>query len=269
MAEGLGNPWPWMLFATCFAGAGLGFFARALFRSRSRRGRSPVPPSILAMILLAAAVCAAAGLLIFPDKASLGDRLLLPSGLVATALGLASGLLPRTFGVGFLVALAAICAYAALCLEGWLPLKAVQRVATLTPFIVASSGSHGELQVDERDTVPLVQRVDILGTNAGLIVERLHLGGPLSVFGREHYRVAGIAVARGAVLSIETSFAPHVDPIDASLPLAQGPSAERSLLFASRWREASAPMPLVAFRTLSFILDPRAAKAAELRVVEK
>ncbi|HUX41947.1 MAG TPA: hypothetical protein VMV83_12340 [Rectinemataceae bacterium] len=270
MAEGLADPWPWMLLAAYFGGTGLGFLSRALGRRLSRRRGSPVRPSIFGMLLVSSSLLCAAGLLVFSDRSSLFEPLFLYSGLSTFALGILSGLLPRTFGVAFLVALAAAVAYVGASLDGWLPLTKAQRIATLTPFVVSPTAFQGELAVEERDSVPIIQRLDLKEANAGLLVERLELGGPLSLFGPEHYRIAGItsSTANGS-LSIAADFAPGSSPLDIVLPLDPTPTAERSLLFARRWRESTLPRALVAFDVLAFELDPRASSSSELRVVEK
>ena len=270
MAEGLADPWSWMLLATYFVGTGLGFLSRAFGRGLSRGRGSPVRPSIFGMILISMSLLCAAGLLVFADKAVLADPLFLYSGLSTVAFGLLSGLLPRSFGVAFLVTLAAAVAFIGASLDGWLPLTKAQRVATLTPFVVSAAGFLGEFAVEERDSVPIIQRLDLKGAKAGLLVERLELGGPLSLFGPEHYRIAGITTKTGGgSLSTAADFSTGGSLLDVVLPLDPSPVAERVMLFARRWRESTEPRALVAFAPLAFELDPRSPRATELRVVEK
>jgi hypothetical protein len=222
------------------------------------------------MVLVSFSLMCSAGLLVFADKAALSDSLFLYSGLSIVALGFLSGLLPRTFGVAFLVTLASAVAYVGASLDGWLPLGKAQRIATLTPFVVSATAFQGELAVEERDSVPIVQRLDLKGAKAGLLVERLELGGPLSPFGPEHYRIAGITTTTGSgSLSTAANFSPGGSLLDVLLPLDPSPVAERTMLFARRWRESTEPRALVAFAPLTFELDPRSPRSAELRVVEK
>jgi len=263
---GPGDPWPWMLCSALFLGSGVGFLSRALWKKPGHGGARAGARSTVGMALLALAVLAATGLLVFPAKAALADRLLPISGIVAGCLGLGVGLLPRAFGLPLAVVSGTFAGFVALGVDGWLPAEEPVRIAMLTPFIVSKSGWQGELDVEKRDTLPIVQRLDLPGQNAGIVVERLELDGPLAfVGGVERYRIAGIATrGKEGSVSIAESFAPRSRLLDFILPLGDGLGASREIPFARRWREWTDPLPLAAFDTLSFRLDPLASKGSQL-----
>ncbi|HUX37553.1 MAG TPA: hypothetical protein VMV44_06575 [Rectinemataceae bacterium] len=265
------DPWLWLLPGAFFLGAGAGLAFRAVMGKSRRRGKRSARLSTLAMSYLAIAVLAGVGLLVFPDKGSLGDPLLLPSGLVVCCLGLLAALLPRALGIPMLVLAGMAVGYAALCLEGWLPIEGARRIATLTPFAVTSSGWQGELMVEEKDTVPIIQHLAGPGGDSSLVVERLELAGPLALLGgAERYRIVGIAATRGgSTSSLVQRLAPASRLLDLVLPLGESLDAEAAIPFGRRWREHSLPRTLEAFGLLRFTLDPRAPRGEELDVSER
>lgn len=268
-ATGLANPWPWALGAAVSLGLGLGCFGRALLRrlgGRSRGDGRGSALSVLGMVLLAAAVLFATGLLVFPEKASLLDPPLRLSMAVAAGLGLGAGLLPRALGLPLLFALASTVAYVAVCLGGWLPLEGSKRIATLTPFVVSSSGWSGELGVEEKDSVPIIQAIAGKGSDVRLVVERLELSGPVAlVAGPEWYRVVGTASGAQDEAAETSVFSPPARLLDIALPIGPGLGAAASLPFARRWREGSSPVALVALVPIRFSLGP-GTPGGELRV---
>ncbi len=266
-----GDPWLWLLLGAFFLGAGAGLSFTALLAKTRGRDKVSASYATLAMLSVAAGVLAVVALLVFPDKGSLSDPHLLPSGLVVLLLGLLSALLPRAFGIPLLVLVGAALGYAALCLDGWLPLAEARRIATLTPFVVSPSGWEGELSVEEKDTVPIIQHLSVPGGDVSLVVERLELEGPLAILGgAERYRIVGMATSKGeGGIGLVRRLAPASRPLDLVLPLGEGLDAEASIPFGRRWREYSRPRNLEAFSLLRFRLDPLAPKGGELVVSER
>ena len=265
------DPWPWLLVSAFFLGGAASLLAKsALMRSRGRRGRA-VARSIVGMLFLALSVLAATGLVVFSGRSLRFDRILLIGGLLALSLGLFSGLFPRAFGIPLAVVFAAAVAAVAIGILGWIPIAARHAVATLTPFTVTAAGWEGELAVEDRDTVPIAQRLQLPQRDAALVVERLELSGPLAVIGgRERYRIAGIAAMGGDGRPVLVSRFPYRNRIlDVLLPLGEGLSSESSILFARRWREATAPRSLVPLVPQRYSLDVTQPEGKELFVASE
>lgn len=266
---GFASPWPWLLLAGGLAGPGLGLLGRALGRRLFGRGRGGRAGSAAGMLLLALGILAAVGLLVFPDKTLVFRPEILRAGLLALLLGLLGGLLPRALGLPLLLLLAALSAFIALALQGWIPLEGPRRVASLTPFELGPSGWSGELRVEEAGGRLVAERVTGSGSEAGLLVERLELGGPLLLFGpAERYRLLGIAGMGGQVSprgpDAYRGGGAVSALLDLVLPLRPGPGGEASLPFVRRWREASAPLGLRPLALYRFRLDPGAPRGSEL-----
>jgi hypothetical protein len=255
-----------MLAGCVFAGLGLGLLLRALAARLRRDGKRSAARSSLGLTSLALAVLAGTGLLIFPDKTQLGDDLFRICAFATLGLGFLSGLLPRAFGIPLLVIVLAAAILETSALGGWLRIAEPRRIATLTPFVVDAAGFRGELAVEEKDTIAIIQKVELPTRAAGLVVERLELEGPLALLsGPSFYRVAGL---RGGSGEKEPALAFPLEAglVDRALPLDPGLDAARSLPFARRWREATTALPLVALEPQRYRLDPRVKKGPDLTV---
>jgi hypothetical protein len=285
-ASSSADPYLWSALAAIAAGLAAGQAVRALVptvwgragfeRKRSARGAR-------AIALLALALLAAAALLVLADKTSLAAAL--PSGLVPWAcvlfgLGLVAGFRPFAAGLPLLAVAVCLVFSLGLCLEGWLPVRPSNdggfEVARLLPYQTGPSGFRGQLELPERDSVPVAQDLS-LSTNAlKLRVETLAFAGPLRLLSSlafprgasagysptlRLYRVVGAASADGSS-SLDFSRPPRASWLDLFLGL--GSRDSRTALFglASRRSLASPPAALVALESVSFALSADASTLA-------
>jgi|GEM_PF-1762019 len=307
----VGSPWSdpylWCGAAAFFAGLAGGLVLRAFWRSRrlsssDRRRRSARFAWAIAHLSLG--ILCLAGLFILADKGCLAeawgdDRLvLLASSAAALLVGICAGYRPLVLGLPAAGALAAALGALGLAIAGWIPLRADAAqgtaVARLLPYKVEARSFGGQLELPERDSVPVVQDLSLAAGSAGLRVECLELGEPLrlaacvvsararsapasSPDGKlRFYRVAGVVgeAAAGAApgggpaaaASFVSSNFPgpaHMGLLDALLPLPPreglepGSAPARATAFlglALRLRLTSACSPLVPLEPVSFVL---------------
>ncbi|MEI6386259.1 MAG: hypothetical protein WCQ50_06475 [Spirochaetota bacterium] len=257
------NPWGWLLLGSLALGGGLAMFLRILGRSlRKKRKRAAGLPAA-GMVLVSIAVLAATGLFVFPDKEALGEPGFLMAGLVSLGLGFLAGLFPRAFALPLLPLLVLTTGLTATILDGWPSAGEKQVIATITPYSVDASGLHGELSLAEKAAGPAAQALDLPGAEAGIEVERLALGGPLTLFGPpSRYRVAAV---RSSLVGGPSLVLPLRSPLlDTILPLGTAGNAEVGFAYIRRWRESVAPVRLEALVQQRFILDPAAPRGGQL-----
>ena len=267
LPSALAEPWGWLLAGSLAAGAGLGLMLRAFIGIWVGQRSSSTRRSALGFVFLALAVLAATGLLIFPDKAIFTDPVFLRFSLVCLGFGFLAGLLPRLVGIPFVVLGLGASIYVASALDGWLRIEAPRRVATLTIYSSDARGLRGELRLEEKDTTPIIQKIELPGDFAGLVVERLELGGPLAlVGGKSFYRVVGLSGKNGEAVALSMGFASPTGLLDIALPLGAGMEASAALPFARRWRETTEPLRILALEPLRFRLDPFASATPGLTI---
>ena len=270
LPSALTEPWGWLLAGSLAAGAGMGLMLRAFIGIWVGKRSSSTRRSALGFVFLALAVLAATGLLIFPDKAIFADADFLRFSLACLGLGFLAGLFPRLVGIPFVVLGLGASIYVASALDGWLRIGEPRRVATLIIYASDARGLRGELRLEEKDTIPIIQKVELTGGFAGLVVERLELGGPLAlVAGKSFYRVVGLSGRNGEEVELSMDFAPPTRLLDIALPLGEGMEASAALPFARRWRVATEPFRIVALEPLRFRLDPALSAAPGLTIEER
>ena len=295
------DPWAWFLPGSLALGGGFGLLLRSAAvarRSDSRKGvngdshggrpgdshgakpgdshSKAARLSAWGLLLLALGTAAGIGLAVFAgreDFRSGGPGLrpwVIAAGL-SLILGWLVGLFPRAAGLPLLAITLSGTVILWLALEGWLPASAPREIAVLTPFTLneggSGAGARAELAVLERDTVPLIQPVEIRGGEAGLVIERLELEGPLRLLrGSSFYRVTGLL---GAGRAIAPAFAPRSGLVDRILPLLPegDPAAAAELPLARHWREASEIQKLAVLVPLHFVLDPGAERGSGLELL--
>lgn len=286
------NPYLWSALASLFLGLALGQCLRWLIPGRgnarvpTRRG----PPGLArATSFLALAILALAGFLVFSYKAEGLSSGALAVGLVAWSLAIALlallvGSRPLVFGlpVAFL-GVAVIVAFG-FCLQGWLPLRIADggslEIGRILPYEVGPASFRGQLEMHERDSVPIVQELSLASDSIGVCVESLDLEGPLAFLADlilssrrtppaapmektlRLYRIAGLVAPGGVVLQFASPA--RVRILDALLPLSEnrgfepgGASEARSALFglAQRRRASSTTSVLVALQPLRFFIS--------------
>jgi hypothetical protein len=141
-------------------------------------------------------------------------------------------------------------------MAGWLPLKGEATIARLYPFEVGNKGFTGELELFERDSVPTLQRLELAESELSLVVERLELSGPLTIFAAPaNYRVVALA---GPTARILVAFPGGEGLADRLLPLLGEGPAEASLPLLRHSRELSQNLALVASEPVLFGFQPKA-----------
>ncbi|MFZ4616172.1 MAG: hypothetical protein ACOYM2_08260 [Rectinemataceae bacterium] len=257
------NPWLWLLLGSLALGGGLAMFLRILLRQLGQRRRRPEGLPTAGMVLVSIAVLSTTGLFVFPDKEVLGESGFRIVGLLSLGLGFLAGLFPRAFGLPLLPLLVLAIGLAATGLDGWAAVEGKHVIATITPYSVDASGMHGELSLAAPGAGPAVRALELPGTEAGLEVERLALGGPLTLLGSpSRYRVA--AVSSAAATGPGLILPPRSSILDTLLPLGPGGSGESGFAFIRRWRESAAPERLEALVQQRFTLDPAAPRGGQL-----
>ncbi len=244
LASLAGNPWLWSALAAFFFGLASALAIRWLASLLKHDGRS-ARLSALAILALALSVLAAAAFLVFSGISSLplgpGRTFILVYWLVAMALfGAMFGAFPRVGGLVFLCASLLAAFFFSDALSGWLPLRGPGRIARLLPFSVSAASFRGEFTIQERDTVPTLQRVELPVSAAALVVERAELAGPATILGGPSlYRIIGIAGPDGRLV---TSFAGHRSLLDWLSPLSEAKPERGGLIRRSRAWSAAAPL---------------------------
>jgi hypothetical protein len=296
MGAAIRDPYLWSALAAAFLGLALGqairwlisyprFAAHRAGRADSKRAHR----SARALVFFSRAMLAAAALLVFPQKASLFEGALRPWAASLLVLGTLAGVWPRAAGLPVAVLLAAAVLALDLGLSGWLVFHGPGPVATLLPFeltVPAGTGSdgaaprgasfRGELELAERDSVPVVQKVEMGTSEAALAVESLEFRGPAGFVasllrsGRRFYRLVGLVgpdlpplrfppasglLGRLAALGPDAGFAAGAPPV------------EREALFGSfiRRRSSSASVTLVALEPVRYALDENMGSIVESR----
>jgi hypothetical membrane protein len=254
-SSGAADPWAWLLAGGLLLGAGAGLLVISFVARLRRDRRRATRRSTLGFLGLALGLLALCGLAVFPEKSNWLNIYFLYSGLSIFTLGLLAGLFPRALaGPLALVALGGAI-FVASALDGWLRVDGSREVAVLTPFAVDGSGFRGELSAGERDSLPLVQSLSLPVTSAGLVIERLDLGGPLALVGGiSFYRVSGIAagIGEGPATDLALAFPLRNDLLDRILPLGPDMEARTRLPFVERRRESSRLSSLAALEPLRF-----------------
>ena len=292
------DPYLWAGGSAFFAGLALGQGARALFGPSARFlfGSRKAGSSLLrsrriarATAYLSLAILAAAGLFVLADKAGLGaawgaER---PALLAWAALALVGGGLagfgPLVLGLPLAILAGLAFGLLRLGLEGWIPLRSAGsgrvEVARLFPYEVGPAFFRGQLELPERDSVPVAQELSLGSASAAPRLEGLELRGPLrlaalmalpkarsastaSAIDLAFYRVVGLAAPGAKDLIFPGPR--HAGILDALLPLPEGGGLASSgapaeaafpLGLVSRTRRTSAAASLVALETLAFELD--------------
>jgi hypothetical protein len=209
------DPCLWVGLAAVFAGLACGQALRAFVRIREspslaaqRRARRLAR----AIALFSLVILSMVGLLVVADKAAILEpgggipRILLYWAAGLAFISLLAGFRPLVLGLP----LASLCLAAFgllfLCLEGWLPLRSSNgpaEVARLLPYQVGQGSFRGQLEMPERDSVPVVQDLGLASASVGLRVESLSFTGPL--------RLAANFAAMGMGRALGPSFLPSSD----------------------------------------------------------
>jgi hypothetical protein len=280
------DPFLWASAATAFAGLASGQALRALVPSR----RAPASSSrrrsrrfARAIAFLSLGILAAATLLVLADKGALADALapgggLLPCAAAFSALGLLAGFSPLGLGLPLSGLCLVVLVLVRLALAGWLPFRQPAaspsgpafEIARLLPYEAGAASFRGQIELPERDSVPVAQEAALASGSAGLMAETLALKGPLRLAARiamprarsaafattRLYRVSGLYGERGT--SQDFPAPRNAGLLDAVLPLgaAEGPASSSAGLFglALRLRVSSPAVPLVALQPVSFRL---------------
>jgi hypothetical protein len=266
------DPYLWAALAAIFAGLAAGqalrnAFARGRADKRKRRAGRWARVSALAAI----AVLSATGLLVLPAKSSLLEQALPWTAAAALALGFLAGRWPLAAGIPeAALALGAILLVRT-ALAGWVPFRGAGPVASLLPFERSDTASgrasyRAELELAERDSIPVAQEVLIDSAAAGLVAESLVLSGPAGLAAKltrgasRFYRVVAIAVSDG--LGPRFSAPPGIFDRIAALGPEDGlepgaPAAERAALrdLFIRRRATTTLAPLFVLEPVRFGLD--------------
>jgi hypothetical protein len=242
------DPFLWSLASALFLGLAAGQVVRALRRSRrraddDRRRRSARFARAIAYLSLG--ILALAGLFVLADKTGLNEAwnaertVLLASCAAIFVLGACAGRCPLALGLPVAGLLAAAFCLLGLAVAGWLPLRSDSGseafvVARLLPYKVEPNSFSGQLELPERDSVPVVQDIGLASSSVGLRVECLELREPLRLVAclvspkarassaawsgsLKLYRVAGVAAKGG--LSLDFRGPAHLGLLDAALPM--------------------------------------------------
>ena len=184
----LADPCLWIAAAALLAGLGAGQLLRA-FRGGGRHGRPErlragrISRSIASLSL---GILALTGLFVLADKGAL-SRVIADGALPWTAAlfcaALAAGYRPLSVGLPLALVAAAAIATVRLGLEGWLPIRHAaadgsMEIARLLPYEVGASSFRGQLELPERDSVPVFQDIRLASSSVGLLAEVVELKGP-------------------------------------------------------------------------------------------
>jgi hypothetical protein len=291
------DPYLWATAASIFAGLAAGQALRALLRlgegelaALRRRPRRIAR----AICLVGLCILALAALLVLPGRVALasafdpaGGSVVLPWSALVFFLALLGGLLPFAAGLPLAALSLAALVLLRLALDAWLPLRpgAPPTIASFLPYEVGTAYFRGQLELQERDSIPVAQELSLGSSSIALTAELLELGGPLGLCAelsllprraeaapaRRFYRIVGLAAPGG--LSQAFPPPPYLNILDYLLPLPAeegtepgGAAARRIELFglARRSRTTSPAIPLVALDRVFFVLDGEGAVQAGL-----
>jgi len=266
------DPFLWAALAALFLGLAAGQALRGALKRGGAAGRRKAASRWARSFAFAAlAVLSATALLVLPAKSSLLEPSLPWTAAAAFPLGFLAGLWPLAAGIPAALLVSGALFLARASLAGWVPFRGPGPVASLLPFERGAEGQlpaacRAELELAERDSMPVAQELLIESDAAGLTVEGLVLRGPAALAAKltrgasRFYRVAGLATRPGP----GPSFAARPGILDriAALDPAEGwepgaPAAERAspgeLLV--RRRSTSRLAPLLVLEPVRFDLD--------------
>lgn len=250
------DPFLWASLAALCLGLAAGQAGRALLPLRlGREGFFDKRPARAsrAIFFLGLSLLFGAALLVFADKAALasdmaagfvlvaessGASLFLPWLCLVVLLSCLAGLRPLALGLPLLGISLLLPLLLGLALAGWLPLRpgpAIARptdsfpVARLLPYEVGERSFRGQLELPERDSVPVVQDVALSANAAALSVDSLAFSGPL--------RLAALLASPAARSSLRLASSSDAD----ASPNATGASAFSPVLRLYRVAGLSSP----------------------------
>jgi hypothetical protein len=212
--ESSADPFLWAALASLFLGLALGQGLRALVGIgrggvKARRLRSRRIARAIACVSLG--ILALTALFVFADKAALAEAAsaaqaltLLAWASLALVFGFCIGFRPLVLGLPFALVLFAALGSLRLALEGWLPLHAsasAGEIARLLPFEATGASFRGQLELPERDSVPVAQEVSLASGSVSLRAEIVELRGPL----RSAYRLARLKARAAASTGDQTN----------------------------------------------------------------
>jgi len=288
------DPFLWAALAALFVGLAAGLVLRALRRSRrrgdaDRRRRSARFARAIAYLSLG--ILALAALFVLADKDGLsairkeGSPVLLAWCALILLLGVCAGRNPLAFGLPIACLALAALGFLRLTIEGWLPIRPSSAsslvIARLLPYEVGTAAFRGQLELPERDSVPVVQELGLASNSVGLRVECLELKEPfrlaaclVSPKARAAsadysetlmlYRVVGLALPGDSHSGLDFKGPSHLRFLDALIPLSPAlgfepgsPPAQGRRFFglAERTRRTSPCGTLAALEPLSFALS--------------
>jgi hypothetical protein len=297
LASGIfADPYLWAAAGAAFVGLAAGQALRGFVsvREGSLRHRRRRPLRVArAIALLSLGILCLAALLVLADRASLAEGLarglIVPWAALTGLMAFVAGFMPIAVGLPIAGLCLAILGFASLSLEGWLPYRSSSgspvEAARILPYEVGPASFRGQIEMTERDSVPIVQEMSVAAPSVGLCVEGLSLDGPLGfiadlvhprrpIIGAAAargvptvskpaklrlYRIVGLVSPGGASWFFPNP--PHLDFLEALLPLPAdsglapaAPLAERSVLFglATRTRAASPAVSLLALEPVVF-----------------
>ena len=254
------DPWFWAGIAGLFLGYAFGRAIRSLMALARGDRRKAARRSSAAILFLSVSVLGAAGFVVRCPLESLSPSLFAWSG--GTGLfGLVCGLFPFAAGLPLGLAAAAAAWFFATDLAPYVPLSGPGPVARITCFAMGGDGAFsGELELEERDSVPTMQKIDARLPRLSLVVERLDLEGPMGLFaGSRLYRIAGIAEEPSGPMALAFDAGQRIMPRIA--PIAAEGAAGRSAFLISRNLLYSPSLALAPLETIRFSFD------TELRLI--
>lgn len=139
-------------------------------------------------VSLSIAVAAGASLLVFPPKDLLSEPDLWIWAGALSLVGFVGVLIPRWFGVPFVML--ALTALGLACLEAsaWHPLVPDREAARFVPYEVGAAETLGDLSVPDRNAVPVLSKISVRSRDCVLEARVVDLGGPLAaLFGEKKY----------------------------------------------------------------------------------
>jgi hypothetical protein len=287
------DPFMWAALAALFVGLAAGLVLRALRRSR-RRGdadrRRRSARFARAIVYISFGILALAALFVLADKDGLvriwaEERLILLAWCaLVLILGICAGRNPLVLGLPIACLAFAALAFLRMAIAGWLPVQPGSGsslvIARLLPYEVGTTAFRGQLELPERDSVPVVQELGFASNSVGIRVESLELKEPLRLAAclvspkvraasaiymetLRLYRVVGLAGPGKPSLGLDFRGPAYLRFLDAVLPLPPaegfepGSSPARGSGFfdlAERTRRTSSCASLSPLEPLSFEL---------------
>jgi hypothetical protein len=287
------DPYLWAALAALFVGLAAGQVLRAFLRSR-RRGdvdrRRRAARFARAIAYLSLGILALAALFVLADKSGLSEALiagrsvLIASCAMFFVLGLCAGLAPLLLGLPIACLAFAALGFLRFALAGWLPIRSDSGssllIARLLPYEVGPSSFKGQLELLERDSLPVVQDLGFASSSVGIRVECIELKEPLRIAAciaspkvraaskayagtLRLYRIDGLVAQGDASPGLDFKRPLHFRLLDAVLPLPSGeglapafsPARAQALFgLAERTRRTSLFGSLALLQPLSFEL---------------